>query len=59
MVGLNDRMKLRPLVAAKSGNYLYLSSEEAAIRKTHRDLDTVWMPTAGEPTIARLKDGEA
>lgn len=58
MVGLNDRIKLRPLVAARKGNYLYISSEEAAVRKVSQDLDAVWMPTAGEPTIGRLKNGE-
>jgi glutamate synthase domain-containing protein 1 len=59
MVGLNDRIKLRPLVAARRGDYLYISSEEAAIRMVSKDLDSVWMPTAGEPTIGRLQDGEA
>lgn len=60
MVGLNDRIKLRPLVAARRGNFLYISSEEAAIREVSRDLDEVWMPKAGEPTIGRLRgDGQA
>jgi glutamate synthase domain-containing protein 1 len=59
MVGLNDRVKLRPLVAARRGNILYISSEEAAIRFVSKDLDSVWMPTAGEPTIGRLLHGEA
>ena len=38
MIGLNDRIKLRPLVAARRGTFLYISSEEAAIRKvsTHK-----------------------
>jgi len=58
MVGLNDRIKLRPLVAARKGNFLYISSEEAAIREVCKDLDTVWMPSAGDPTIGRLKDGQ-
>jgi glutamate synthase domain-containing protein 1 len=58
MVGLNDRVKLRPLVAARKGNTLYLSSEEAAIRATCRDLDTVWMPKAGEPIVGRLGNGK-
>jgi len=53
MVGLNDRVKLRPLVAARKGNTLFLSSEEAAIRAACRDLDAVWMPKAGEPTVGR------
>jgi glutamate synthase domain-containing protein 1 len=59
MVGLNDRIKLRPLVAARRGDNLYISSEEAAIRMVSKELDSIWMPTAGEPTIGRLRDGEA
>jgi glutamate synthase domain-containing protein 1 len=59
MVGLNDRVKLRPLVAARRGNTLFISSEEAAIRATCSGPDTVWMPKAGEPTLGRLQDGEA
>jgi len=59
MVGLNDRVKLRPLVAARKGNTLFLSSEEAAIRAACRDLDAVWMPRAGEPTVGRLGRGKA
>jgi len=59
MVGLNDRVKLRPLIAARRGNTLYISSEEAAIRATCRDLDIVWMPKAGEPVVGRLGNGEA
>lgn len=54
MVGLNDRIKLRPLVAATKGDYLYIASEEAAIRQVCRNPDRVWMPRAGEPTIGRL-----
>jgi glutamate synthase domain-containing protein 1 len=59
MVGFNDRVKLRPLIAARRGNTLYLSSEEAAIRATCRDLDTVWMPKAGEPVVGRVGNGQA
>ncbi len=59
MVGLNDRSKLRPLVAARKGEYLYICSEEAAIRTVSQDLDAVWMPMAGEPIIGRLRHGEA
>ena len=59
MVGLNDRTKLRPLVAARKGNFLYMSSEEAAIRELCRDLDTVWMPKAGEATIGSFKNGKS
>ncbi len=55
MVGLNDRVKLRPLVAAKKNGYLYIASEEAAIRIICRKPDKVWMPKAGEPVIGSLK----
>ncbi len=57
MVGLNDRIKLRPLVAANSGSRLYIASEESAIREVCPAPDKVWMPKAGTPVIGRLKDG--
>ena len=54
MVGLTDRIRLRPLTAAIQGDRLYLSSEEAAIRMVSPDLDRVWTPMGGEPIIGRL-----
>lgn len=54
IVGFTDRIKLRPLVAAEAGDRLYISSEEAAIRRMEPDLDRVWMPRAGEPVIGRM-----
>jgi len=54
MVGINDRIKLRPLVAARQGSWLYLSSEEAGIRAMCPDPDLVWTPRAGDPVIGRL-----
>ncbi len=57
MVGLNDRIKLRPLVAAESGEFVYLASEESAIRLVCRKPDRVWMPDAGRPVIARMEGG--
>jgi len=54
MVGLNDRIKLRPLVAARKDSWLYLSSEEAGIRAMCPDPDLVWAPRAGQPVIGRL-----
>jgi len=54
LIGLNDRIKLRPLVAARKGDMLYIASEEAAIREITNPAD-VWMPKAGEPVIGRLK----
>jgi len=57
MVGLNDRVKLRPLVAAVRDEVLYVSSEESAIRQICPRPDRVWSPPAGEPVIGRLKGG--
>jgi glutamate synthase domain-containing protein 1 len=54
MVGINDRIKLRPLVAATKGDTVFIANEEAAIREIASP-DKVWMPTAGEPVIATLK----
>jgi glutamate synthase domain-containing protein 1 len=55
MIGLTDRIKLRPLTAAEKGDFLFLSSEEAAIRLVSPMLDKVWSPRGGEPVIGRLK----
>jgi glutamate synthase domain-containing protein 1 len=56
MVGLNDRIKLRPLVAARKKNTLYLASEESGIREICKGPDEVWFPKAGEPVIGRLRE---
>lgn len=55
MVGLNDRIKLRPLVAATFKDKLFIASEESAIREVCPQPDKVWMPKAGEPVIGRVK----
>ncbi len=54
MVGVNDRIKLRPLVAARKESWLYISSEEAGIRAMCPEPDIVWTPRAGQPVIGRL-----
>jgi glutamate synthase domain-containing protein 1 len=58
LVGLNDRVKLRPLVAATKGEYTYMASEESAIREICPDPEAVWAPIAGEPVIALLEEHE-
>ncbi len=55
MIGLTDRIRLRPLTAATKDTMLYLSSEESAIRLISPELDSVWIPTGGEPVIGSLK----
>ncbi len=54
MIGLNDRIKLRPLIAATNGETTYVASEESAIRSICSEPEKVWAPKAGRPVIARL-----
>jgi glutamate synthase domain-containing protein 1 len=54
MFGLTDRIRLRPLTCGVKGDFLYLSSEEAAIRLISKDLDFCFIPKGGEPIIGRL-----
>jgi len=54
MLGLTDRIKLRPLVVGEDEDMLYIASEEGAIREISPSLKKVWMPTAGEPVIGRI-----
>jgi glutamate synthase domain-containing protein 1 len=54
MIGLTDRIKLRPLVAGTRGDFLYMSSEEAAIRLVSPTLDKFWYPRGGEPVVGTL-----
>jgi glutamate synthase domain-containing protein 1 len=56
MIGLTDRIKLRPLVAGVKGDVLYLSSEEAAIDLVARGLDQMWRPKGGELVVGRLEN---
>jgi glutamate synthase domain-containing protein 1 len=54
MIGLTDRIRLRPLTAATKGNMLFLSSEESAIRLVCPQLDRAWIPMGGEPIVGSL-----
>jgi len=58
LIALNDRIKLRPMVAAEKGDCLYVASEEAAIRAVVNSPDRVWAPRGGEPVIGFLNDKE-
>ncbi len=55
MIGLTDRIRLRPLTVGEKGDMLYLSSEESAIRLICPELDRSWIPMGGEPVIGRLE----
>ncbi|MBI4286622.1 MAG: glutamine amidotransferase family protein [Chloroflexi bacterium] len=54
MIGLTDRIRLRPLTVGTKGDVIYLSSEEASIRLICPDLERAWIPVGGEPIIGRL-----
>ena len=54
MMALNDRLKLRSLVAAEKGSTVYFSSEEAAIRVIEESPDRIWAPRGGEAVIVSL-----
>ncbi len=59
LIGLTDRIRLRPITAAAKGEMFYLSSEEASIRLISPELDSVWTPNGGEPVICELNNRRA
>lgn len=57
MFGFTDRIKLRPLVAARNGSKFYLASEECAIQEVcPLKKGDVFFPKVGEPAIGILKE---
>lgn len=57
MMALNDRLKLRGMVAAEKDDMVYVASEESAIRVICPNPDRVWAPKGGEPVIVRVEEG--
>ncbi|MDR2399524.1 MAG: glutamine amidotransferase family protein [Endomicrobium sp.] len=55
MVALNDRIKLRSMVAAEKGDRTYVASEESAIKIICDNPDRIWSPKGGEAIIALLE----
>ncbi len=55
MLALNDRSKLRPLIAAETAEKVYFSSEEAAIRIICDNPDRVWAVDGGKPIIIKVE----
>lgn len=54
LIGMNDRLKLRPLVASTDDDFVFVASEESAIRKICSKPEKVWMPDAGKPIIVKI-----
>ncbi len=57
IVALNDRLKLRSLVAATQADVLYIASEESAIREICPEPEKIWAPRGGEPVIGLFEEG--
>ncbi len=55
LIGLNDRVKLRPLVCAEYEDMVYMASEEAAIREICPQPTRIWSPRGGEPVIVPME----
>ena len=55
LIGLTDRIKLRPLVAGVQGDFVFMASEESAIREISPHLEKVWALRAGEPLMVELE----
>ena len=55
MIGLTDRIRLRPLVAGTSGDIRYISSEEAPIHLIDDHVTDTWTPRGGELIVAELE----
>jgi len=58
LLALNDRIKLRSLVAAEREDCLYIASEEAAIRAVQANPERIWAPRGGEAVVGLLEGRE-
>ncbi len=56
MIGLTDRIRLRPLVAGRNGDFMYISSEEAPMHLVDDTLRDTWIPQGGVPIVAEMEE---
>ncbi|MCL2050533.1 MAG: glutamine amidotransferase family protein [Lachnospiraceae bacterium] len=56
IMALNDRLKLRSLVIGEKDDFVYIASEEAAIRIVEPELTKVFAPKGGEPIIYTVNE---
>ncbi len=54
LMALNDRLKLRSLMAAEKDDMVYFASEESAIRIICPEPDKIWSVGGGEPVIVNV-----
>ena len=57
MMALNDRLKLRSMVAGEKDDKVFIASEEAAIKVMEPEAENIYAPAGGEPVIVKVKDG--
>ncbi len=58
LVGMNDRVKLRPLVVGTYDNTVYMASEISSLIEMNPKIDNIWAPKAGEPVIVNFNKSE-
>jgi glutamate synthase domain-containing protein 1 len=56
MIGLTDRIRLRPLVVGSGRDFDYISSEEAPMRLLDDTVSETWIPWGGEAVVFELKE---
>ena len=56
LMALNDRLKLRSMVAAQKNDVTYFASEECAIRAICPDVEKIWSPRGGEAVIVTVEE---
>ena len=56
LIAFNDRVKLRPMVAARRDDLFYVASEEAAIREVCPAPDQIEYARGGRPILGRLRE---
>ena len=57
LLALNDRLKLRALMAGEKGSMVYLASEQAAIEVVCPDVQNVRSIEGGEPFVVQREKG--
>lgn len=54
MIGLTDRIRLRPMVVGAKDDTVFISSEEAPIHLVYPGVEETFIPKGGEPIVARV-----
>lgn len=57
LMALNDRLKLRSMVAGEKDDKVFIASEEASIRTMEPNIENIWAPEGGTPVIVKVKEG--